>query len=510
MIFAIGFLNKLGMGSIVTTCGSLAICVPFQVCWKAIKMIWTLIQSIGFCKSLCTTCGNCCTKLSCLKAPFLGLFSNLKYLLLSLSSKLGGKAKDTVNKRGKVANTVTTTTTGIFGFAKNAVNTMFNVTKNVGGYIADKTKAVKNKVLSKIKKGKGNGDDGHEAEVGSMKNENKEKHEVVDELKNDIDSRDLKGNTGELFARDNSLDDNKTLSDVVNKPIQEENLGSLLDYVNKIPPKPQLDKEKRVEDEDDEAIGSLPKFVSKRPSKPQLDDGEEIEEVESSSKPTYSTQGKKKRKKKKTRHNDDTEQLTSVNTPQQAINANLFQVQQPFNNGLMIQDPNMMSIYDPQQLYSSGVAQTMPGLYNSNPMLVQFPNATPRDQLALYDPNIYPTTNMNSMPFQNQMQGGLTMYANDPLMQLPPPMSFNYDMNMPPTYPSNVLAQQQYTNPTTMYDNVAYNNPLYGTIGPQGAQSLPPSNYELPTSYPQAMVQQPLPLTQDTTMYNNQIPYVAL
>lgn len=198
-------------------------------------------------------------------------------------------------------------------------------------------------------------------------------------------------------------------------------------------------------------------------------------------------------KKKKTKHREHVERLASMNTPQQAINANLFQVQQPFNTGLMMQDPNNMSIYNPRQLYSPNVAQTMPGLYNSNPMLLQFPNTIPQDQLAFYDPNMYPTTNMNLMPFQNQNQGGPTMYVSDPLMQLPLPMSLNYDMNMPPTYPPSVFAQQQYANPTPMYNNVAYNNPLYGTIGPQGAQSLPQSNYELPTSYPPTLVQQPLP-----------------
>lgn len=510
VLFGIGFLNKLGMGGIVTTFGGLAICAPFQACWRAMNMLWTLLQSIGVCRSLCTTCGNCCTKLACLKAPFLALLYKLKDLLLYLSSKLGGKAKDIVSKRGEYAKTITTSTIGMFGYAKNVTNTVLNATKKAHKYIADKSKVVNKEVLPEIKKGEGDGDDGHQAEGDSTKIENKEEHEVVDKLKDDIDSKDSKGDIGEFPGRDDSLDDKKTSSHVVNKPIEEESVGSLLDYVYQRPSKPQSDKEKGVEDEEDETVGSLPKVVNKIPSKPQMDEGEETkeeeEEDESSSKPTYSTQGKKMHKKKKTKRKVDMEQLTSLNTPQQAINANLFQVQQPFNNGLMMQDPNMMSIYDPQQLYSPNVAQTMPGLYNSNPMLLQFPNAIPQDQLALYDSNMYPTTNMNLMPFQNQMQGGPTMYVSDPLMQLPPPMPLNYDMNMP----SSMLAQQQYANPTPMYNNVAYNNPLYGTIGPQGAQSLPQSSYELPTSYPPNLVQQPLPLAQDMTMYNSQIPYVTL
>lgn len=485
VLFAIGFLNKLGLGGIVTTFGGLAICLPFQACWKAMNMLWTSLQSIALCRSLCTTCGNCCIKLACLKAPFLGLFNELKSLLLSISSKLGGKAKEVISKKGEYAQTITTSTSGIFGFIKNATSTMFNVTKKGVGYIADKSKVVGKKVLTKIKKRKGDGGDGHEVEVDSTEKENKEGHEVAGEFKDDIDLKDSKGDNGEFIDQDNSLDDKKTSSHVVNKPIEEED------------------------------VGSLPKVVKKKSSKPRMDDEEEEEEIEeeeeeekdeSLSEPMSSTKGKKMHKKKKTKRKDDMEQLTSMSTLQQAINANLLQVQQPFNNILMIQDPNTMSIYDPQQLYSTNVAQTMPGLYNSNPMMLQFPNAIPQDQLALYDPNMYATTNMNLMPFQNQMQGGPAMYVSDPLMQLSPPMPLGYDMNMPP----NALAQQQYANPTPMYNNVAYNNPLYGTSGPQGAQSLPQSNYELPTSYPPTMVQQPLSLVQDSTMYYTQTPYVAL
>ena len=459
------------MGSIVTTFGGLVICVPFQACWRAINMLWTLLQSIGVCRSLCTTCGNCCTKLACLKAPFVGLLHKLKDLLLFLFSKLGGNAKDIISKRGEYAKTITTSTGEIFGFAKNVTNTVFDVTKNAHEYTADESKAVSPKI--KKGEGEGDGDDGRHALGDLTKNENKEEHEIVDKLKDDIDSKDSKGDNDEFLKRNNSVDD-----------------------------------------KEDETIGTLPKIVDKIPSKPQMNEGEKIkeeeEEEESSSKPTYSTQEKKTYKKKKTKHKDRMERLTSMNTPKQAINANMFQVQQPFNNGLMLQDPNMMSIYNPQQLYSPNVAQTMPGLYNSNPMLLQFPNAIPQDQLALYDPNMYPTTNMNLIPFQNQNQGGPTMYVGDAVMQLPLPMSLNYDMNMPPTYPSSVLAQQQYANPTPMYNNVAYNNPLYGTIGPQGAQSLPQSNYELPTSYPPTSVEQLLPFAQDTTMHNSRLPYVAL